>query len=620
MSEPAFRLAKVDRLERSEKRPPLGQLLVDAGLIDQNQLWAALDRQDVVSAPLGEILIAEGLVRETDVLDALAYQHQALRVDLAHDPPAMRLAHAVPAALCVEFAIIPWRRIGQSLWIATTRPDLLHHLAKRLGLDAGNLVPVIAPAAQIQRQIGRLHGGELAAHAITRLPAELSARSWGLSSYRRGAVVTVSLAAFGLGCILLPNEVTALVLLFGVLTLAMTFSLKCAAFFAKLRTFVPPVAADRPPDHRLPRVSVMVPLYKEKAIAGALIKRLEKLTYPRALLDVVLVLEAKDKVTRDTIEKTALPPWISVIEVPDDGTVTTKPRALNYALDFCRGSIVGIWDAEDAPEPGQLEKVVARFLEAPEHVACLQGVLDYYNNRSNWIARCFTIEYATWWRLIMPGLAKLGFVIPLGGTTLFFRRHILESLGAWDAHNVTEDADLGVRLARMGYVTELIPTVTYEEANCRALPWIRQRSRWLKGFLITYLVHMRRPRALLRDLGLKRFLGIQVMFFATVSQFAAMPFLWSFWLPVAGYGHPVASMFGWSVLLYLGAFFLLAELMNIVIAMVAVSGKEHRHLLPWVLTMPIYFSMGAFAAYKALFELVVTPFYWDKTEHGVAPH
>ena len=185
---------------------------------------------------------------------------------------------------------------------------------------------------------------------------------------------------------------------------------------------------------------------------------------------------------------------------------------MNYALDFCRGTIIGVWDAEDAPEPDQIEKVAARFNEAAPNVVCLQGMLDYYNARQNWISRCFTIEYATWWRVVLPGMARLGFVIPLGGTTLFFRRKALEKLGRWDAHNVTEDADLGVRLARHGYVTELIPTVTYEEANCRPWRWVRQRSRWLKGFMITYIVHMRDPAQLLRDLGFKRFMGLQMIF------------------------------------------------------------------------------------------------------------
>ena len=138
-----------------------------------------------------------------------------------------------------------------------------------------------------------------------------------------------------------------------------------------------------------------------------------------------------------------MPDWISVIEVPQSEGPTTKPRALNYALDFCPGKIIGVWDAEDSPAPDQIEKVVMRFHSAPQNVACLQGILDYYNARANWLSRCFTIEYATWWRLVLPGIAKLGLVIPLGGTTLFFKRDILEKLGRWDAHNVTEDADLG---------------------------------------------------------------------------------------------------------------------------------------------------------------------------------
>ncbi|MEH6647593.1 glycosyltransferase family 2 protein [Sulfitobacter sp.] len=332
----------------------------------------------------------------------------------------------------------------------------------------------------------------------------------------------------------------------------------------------------------------------------------------------MLVLEADDTVTRETIAATQMPSWMSVIEVPHSDNLTTKPRALNYALDFCRGSIIGVWDAENAPEPDQIEKVVTRFQDAPANVACLQGVLDYYNSRSNWISRCFTIEYATRWRRILPGAAHLGLVIPLGGTTLFFRRNILEKVCGWDAHNVTEDADLGVRLARHGYVTELIPTVTYEEANCRAWPWVKQRSRWLKGFLITWMVHMRAPGDLLRDLGLLRFLGVQTLLLATFAQFACAPLLWSFWIILAGFEHPVASTLGSPTALFMVWFFISSELLNLAISLVAVSRKEHRHLMPYVLTLPFYYPMAAISAYKAIKELVVEPFYWDKTEHGIS--
>jgi len=136
---------------------------------------------------------------------------------------------------------------------------------------------------------------------------------------------------------------------------------------------------------------------------------------------------------------------------------------------------------EDDPDPDQVEIMVRRFDEVGPDVACLQGILDYHHSRHNWLARCFTIEYAAWFRAQLPGVARLGLVVPLGGTTLFFRREALEELGGWDAHNVTEDADLGLRLARAGYRTELVATVTHEEPNARPLKWIRQRSRWLKG-------------------------------------------------------------------------------------------------------------------------------------------
>jgi cellulose synthase/poly-beta-1,6-N-acetylglucosamine synthase-like glycosyltransferase len=183
---------------------------------------------------------------------------------------------------------------------------------------------------------------------------------------------------------------------------------------------------------------------------------------------------------------------------------------------------------------------------------------------------------------------------------------------------VTEDADLGVRLARHGYVTELVPTVTHEEATHRPWAWVRQRSRWLKGFLVTYLVHMRDPGQLLRDLGPKRFLGLQAMFLATFCQFACAPLLWTFWLTYAGITHPVQSTLGSGVMWAMIGLFVTSELLNLAMGFTAVSGRKHRHLLAYVPTMMVYFTLGTLAAYKALWELVRSPFFWDKTQHGTS--
>ncbi|MEM8577783.1 MAG: glycosyltransferase [Pseudomonadota bacterium] len=621
MSDPRLKFTAPEGVFPPEGPVPLGRQLVQDGLITQRTLLNALGLQRRVDAQLGDILVAEGAIDNATLLRALAMQHAAQQIDLQASPPRAGMERALPAALCLQHSVVPWMWIDETLLVATARPDLFDHLRHCLGARGDHLLPVVADARDIQTQIGRLYTEELKARAVARVPAAISCRAMAgaaPSRTRAAAMVAGLLAAL---LIVWPNGTVTGIMLVCLATLILTSGLKLAAGIAQLRPRrVPPGGADPPPvaPFRLPRVSVMVPLFQEREIARALIQRLSLLTYPKSLLDVVLVLEAKDHLTRETLSRTALPPWMNVVEVPDDGQVTTKPRAMNYALDFCKGSIIGVWDAEDAPEPDQIERVVMRFAEAPPEVACLQGTLDFYNPRFNWMARCFTIEYATWWRLVMPGMARLGLVIPLGGTTLFFRRKVLDALGRWDAHNVTEDADLGVRLARNGYRTELIPTTTFEEANCRPWHWVRQRSRWLKGFLITWMVHMRQPAALVRDLGLWRAFGLQIIFLATFIQFAAAPLLWSFWLVAWGVGHPVEATLGTAFVRNLMWLFIGTELLNLALHMFAVRGPLHRHLMAWTPTMPVYFLLGALASYKALYEMIAQPFYWDKTEHGYA--
>jgi cellulose synthase/poly-beta-1,6-N-acetylglucosamine synthase-like glycosyltransferase len=600
----------------------IGRILVEAGAIARGDLNHALNLQSHIDAPLGEILVAEGLADKAQILDALSQQHNAQIADLDKDPPAPGIAATFPVTLCLEHGAVPWTTIGDILLVAMADPRGFDRLRKSMGPDSPRLLPVIAEAGQIRQQISRLYGAELARKAATRLPAAQSCRGWAVVPGRRRLVAGLFCAV--LLCLLAvwPLWTITVAVLCAALAVLSATLLKTAAAWAHFtaqRSTLPDRFENRQLPFRLPRVSVLVPLLREREIAGALIGRLTRLTYPKSLLDIVLVLEAEDDVTRETLRHTELPPWISVIEVPAADRLTTKPRALNYALDFCRGSIVGVWDAEDAPQADQIEQVVTRFQDAPPDVACLQGVLDYYNSRANWLSRCFTIEYAAWWRVIQPGLAQLGLVIPLGGTTLFFRRDVLEELCGWDAHNVTEDADLGVRLARSGYRTELLPTVTFEEANCRLWPWVRQRSRWLKGFLITWYVHSRRPVQLLRDLGWKRFWGLHALLFAGFCQFAGAPLLWSFWLILLGVAHPVQAVLSPATIGALIALFILAETVNVFVGMAAVRGRRHRHLMVWSFTLPLYFSLGAVAAYKALLECIFRPFYWDKTQHGVTP-
>ena len=373
-----------------------------------------------------------------------------------------------------------------------------------------------------------------------------------------------------------------------------------------------PAQLDR---HAYPRISVLVPLFKEHDIADRLVARLQRLDYPKDKLEALLILEQNDDVTARALAQTTLPEWMRIVTVPP-GSPQTKPRALNYALDFASGEIIGIYDAEDAPAPDQLRTVAETFASAPPDVACLQGVLDFYNAHNTWLTRCFTIDYATWFRLVLPGLVRMGFTIPLGGTTVFFRRNILEKIGRWDAHNVTEDADLGLRLARRGYRTDFISSVTLEEATASVPAWVRQRSRWIKGYAVTWAVHMRAPARLLGELGLKKFIGVQILFLGTLSQFILAPFLWSFWLVLAGLPHPLADIAPWSAVVFFAAAFLLCEVATILALALSVATPRHRDLIWWIPLMHLYFPLSAVACWKALGELVTRPFYWDKTAHG----
>ncbi|MCA0869768.1 glycosyltransferase [Seohaeicola saemankumensis] len=611
----APRLAPVD----GGRRQPLGRCLVEAGVITQDQLVRALKMQARLGAPIGEILVSEGWATPEDVMTALAGQFGLQIADFSAQPPDPVLTGGMPGDFWMRHRVIPWARLGPFVLVATARPDRFDAVADLLRENEIEAIAVLAPEARIMAALAERYAGELAEGASTRVPAEFSCRGWTPSN----RLPLAALGLLGLGLLAGRPDVALVVLaVFSVVTLMLFATLKLSGFVSHVLSpslLSAPHPAAAPAPVRLPKISMLVPLYREREIAGALVRRLGRLSYPKALLDVILVLEEHDTVTREALARSDLPPWMRVIEVPAHGGLTTKPRAMNYTLDFCRGDIVGVWDAEDAPVSDQLEQVAARFAAVDEDVVCLQGILDFYNPRTNWRARCFSIEYASWFRIVLPGIARMGLVVPLGGTTLFFRRDVLEELGGWDAHNVTEDADLGVRLCRAGYRTEMIETVTFEEANCRAWPWVKQRSRWLKGFMVTYLVHMRHPLRLLSDLGGWRFFGVQAFFLGTLGQFLLAPLIWSLWVSVFGLYHPIEAVLpGWMLAVMI-KLFLGAEALNFAIGAVAVSAAQRRFLLPWVPTMMLYLPLGVLAAYKALYELVVRPFYWDKTQHGHAP-
>ncbi len=400
---------------------------------------------------------------------------------------------------------------------------------------------------------------------------------------------------------------TSIVYVYGVLLVALALVSKKQSLFSNVENN----RIDSTKD--LPVYSILVPLYKEAALLNQLIASLNILDYPPDKLDVILLLEADDNETIRAVDSQPLPAHFHSLIIPP-GYPRTKPRACNIGLRYALGEYVVIYDVEDRPEPDQLKKVFNVFRQSDNAVFCVQCRLNYYNIRQNLLTRLFTLEYSFWFDLLLIGLNMLKAPIPLGGTSNHFRTDALRKLGGWDAYNVTEDCDLGMRLAIAGYQTVVIGSTTWEEANSDLRNWIRQRSRWIKGYMQTYLVHTRNPVRLFRRLGFKNFLSFQLIVGGAPLVLLCAPFLWlmsgiAYFQSIA---HP-QDYFGIinsvHLILYFVAFFFLGACGAIV--------RHNYDLLSYALLLPAYYALQSYAAWKGLYQLFTKPHYWEKTEHGL---
>ncbi|MDA0323171.1 MAG: glycosyltransferase [Verrucomicrobia bacterium] len=370
-------------------------------------------------------------------------------------------------------------------------------------------------------------------------------------------------------------------------------------------------------DDSLPVYSIMVPLYREPEVVPHLIAGLVRMDYPADKKNVQLLLEEDDDLTRSAVEKMDLPPGFEVTLIPESFP-RTKPKACNIGLEYATGEYLVIYDAEDRPEPDQLKKAVIGFRRVVPQVICLQSRLNFYNPRQNLLTRWFTSEYSSAFDLQLPGLASLDSVIPLGGTSNHFITSRLRELLGWDAYNVTEDCDLGVRIYRRGYKSRMLQTTTWEEACSRIRFWIPQRTRWIKGYIQTYLVHMRDPRRLYHELGLANFLHFQILIGGMVIAVLINPVFWSLaMLWFMARSDALASLFPGPVFAA-GAVCLFAG--NFVFTYVGAVGSYNRKyydIVKYSLLAPIYWIFMSYSAWRALLQFFSDPFRWEKTQHGL---
>jgi cellulose synthase/poly-beta-1,6-N-acetylglucosamine synthase-like glycosyltransferase len=369
-----------------------------------------------------------------------------------------------------------------------------------------------------------------------------------------------------------------------------------------------------------PMYTIFCPLYQEWQVLPQFVTAMSRLDYPKDRLQIMLLLEQDDEETIQHARQMQLPHYFQIVVVPDSKP-KTKPKACNYGLGKALGEYSVIYDAEDVPEPNQLKKAVLAFEKSSRNTACIQAKLNFYNPRQNILTRAFTAEYSLWFDLVLTGLQSANAPIPLGGTSNHFKTRVLQQLDGWDAFNVTEDCDLGIRLAKRGYRTAIVDSVTLEEANSAPKNWFFQRTRWIKGYIQTYWVHMRDLRSFKLTLKEPHAITFQLIVGGKISSMLINPIMWAVTIsyfalrPVVG---PTIESFYPGPVLYMGVVCIIfGNFLYVYYYMLGCAKREQYDLIKYAYLVPIYWLAMSAAAWVALYKLIYQPHHWFKTQHGL---
>ena len=583
---------------------PLALTLLN-GTIDDDLLRRAAQASAYHgTCPLDELVML-GIHDEEVIFKALA---AALDKPFAADPTSIALRRT-DRAIAVGARVVLAREGDETRWLVAPSVTDVEALVRSPDAPV-TLVPPSVMATLVERA-RYARAMDHAIHALHRERPEGSART--VMTARQGFALAALLSALLATTGTVPIATLVALHMVGLVLFSLCIALRVAAAWSGSPPSYPPLD---PVDRRdLPIYTVLAVLYREAPVVPQLIEALDRIQWPRAKLEVRLVCEADDAETLDAIAAHGLPPHMRVVAVPPEGP-RTKPKALTYALDGARGEFVVVYDAEDRPHPFQLREAYQTFRRGPKALACLQAALQINNGARSFLSRGFAIEYAALFRGLLPWLAKRELPLPLGGTSNHFRADALRAVGAWDPFNVTEDADLGFRLYRHGYRIGTVARPTVEAAPTRWRVWRNQRTRWLKGWAQTWLVHMRAPIRLVREAGWGGF---------AVLQIAVLGILGSALL------HPLMFVTVASVVLAaaadvppegLAAVLLAVDLTNVLLGYAAMWALARSVLCPrerWLLRgswrLPLYWLCLVPPAWRAMIELVRRPHHWSKTPH-----
>ena len=609
----------------SPGRIRFGEFLIQENLISQEQLQDALNLQNSWKSRLGDIILSKRWMRPIDFYQALAQYYGLSFINLMNDEPDPDLFDLGKIDTYASQSYLPWKRNargGITFALADTTPELIGRLKKQYGNDTDFVGTGRFDIVWMLQKLGQETLSGDALNALSTLSPEHSGRN--VFTPRQVVFIWLVIMIFIVCLIECPirtlyvaNAIAALIFFS---SFALKFVLSCIASRKSVDVKVNEKEVMEIREHEYPVYTILVPMYKEPEVLPILVNAIRNLHYPQSKLDIKLVLEEDDVETIDAAKNLALESTFEIIRVPPSQP-RTKPKACNYALRFAKGEFLTIYDAEDKPEPSQLEKVLAAFHKMPESTVCIQARLNYYNATENWLTRMFTLEYTSWFDFYLPALEYLKIPIPLGGTSNHFKMSALRHLKAWDPYNVTEDADLGVRITQNGWSVAIVNSTTYEEANVSIPNWIRQRSRWLKGYMQTYLVHMRHPIRFYRKTGAVGFWGFQFFVGGTFMTALLAPIFWLILIGMAFVKVPRShELFGGWIMAINALNLLMGNGFLIYTYVMCCFKRDYQHLAPYALTTPLYWIMQSIAAYKGVIQLITKPFYWEKTQHGLSKH
>jgi len=587
------------------------------GYLPERLLSAAAARSERVGIGADQVLIASGAIDEEGYLRALA-EHLGVQFEALD---------GLPRALCPlsDREIIEKGAAGmlsviageKTITVVAPRRLAARQLSRMLRENPAQFGPVrLTTTERMNRFLLRSAGKLLAQQAADEL-RRTSPQMCAARHRRAGRGWTVALSAAAAALAFAPGTVVATIeLLLGGMFLGWLALRFAGAALPEAKAEPLP----HTPDAALPVYTVVAALYREATSVDELLRALARLDYPREKLQIILAVEADDRDTRVAIEKRTARVPVTVIPIPT-GKPQTKPRALNAALPFVQGAFTVVYDAEDRPDPDQLRRALRAFAAGAERLACVQARLTIDNTEDGWLAALFTAEYAGHFDVFLDGLSALLLPLPLGGSSNHFRTSVLRKVGGWDAYNVTEDADLGLRLARFGFRTRMIASTTHEEAPARFKPWLKQRTRWMKGWMQTWAVHMRSPRRLMRELGPRGFFGMQLIILGNVVAALVHPlFLLTLIASIATGSIPWQSEHGF-VLIALYVLNLFAGYIGSgVLGYIGLSRRGLRRTSWVLLLIPVHWLLLSLAAWRAAYQFIHAPQLWEKTEHGLARH